>query len=140
MKTLKYLFSAFIVLAALQLTSCGGNNPAAKYIDIMNKIVDKMEKCQNMEELNQLIADPTLRDEASTLVKDNQDYVLTDSDKENLIKVNDRMMRVMLEKSTELSGLPEEFKKGAEAQLQASMEELHNYIEGCKTLGDLDAL
>lgn len=138
MKTLKYVFSALLIFAALQIASCGGNNsPAARYADLVGKIVDEMEKCNSVDELYQISQTSEYGKEANAIVNENPDYVLTDSDKEKLIKVNDRLAQVFFDKTVQLGAVPEEVKKYAEDQMKASIEAINDQINNCKTLGDL---
>ncbi|MCH5228874.1 MAG: hypothetical protein J1F12_02635 [Muribaculaceae bacterium] len=142
MKKQNYFISLlFCVVLALSV-SCGkggGNTPVDQYVEVLDQAREKTEKINSTADLLnfQDIVNPQ---DAWNIIKDNSEYVLTDSDKDKLKKSYDKLLKVAYEKTIEYGGLPDEMKDATKAQVDLIIDAANKGIDNAKTLGDLNAI
>ena len=133
------LFSLIAFSCCISVSSCGksGNTPVDQFTDLLEQATQKAEKISSMADLVnvQEIISP---EDAMKILQENADYKLSDSDKDKLKKSYDKLLKVAYEKTAEYSGLPDEYKKQAKAQVDLIIEAANNSIDQAKTLGDLN--
>ena len=136
MKVSRLLSSGILFLAAMALLSCVRQTPVDRYTEIMGKLTEEIEKCQDISDITR-ISNSRLGEESTAIIQENADYELTDSDKEKIKEANDRMMQAIFNKTVELSGIPTEMHSRVQAQMNTTIEMFNAEIDNSKTLGDL---
>ena len=142
-KLISTLCLAFFLITGLQLSSCAGgsdsNSPVAQYVELLEKATKQIEGISNLEELKD-VQRGVESQQATTLLLESKDYVLTDSDKEKLKKATDKMLKAVFDKSIELSGLEEDMKKTMKDQSELAIEAVNKNIDKATTLGQINGL
>lgn len=133
MKAIRYIFP----LLLLFLFACGksGNSPVDQIVVLLDQATEKTENINSFAQLNDVknIISP---EEIWTIIRENADYKLSDSDKGRLKKSYDKLVKAAYEKSCEF--VPsDEMKKMVKSQLDIMMEGIKNNIENAETLGQI---
>lgn len=136
MKKIKFIFSLLVILATVQLSSCGkSDSPVNQIVEILDQATQKTEAISNAAELAnvQNIISP---DDIWKIIKENSDYELTKGDKEKLKKSYNKLVKTAYEKTSEY--LPsEDTKKSIKSQLDLMMEAIDRNIDEATTLGNI---
>lgn len=139
MKQFKILFIALFAISMGVIISCSkSDSPVDEYVKILDNATNQIEAANSLSDLQNLqeLASP----EDSELIKQSQDYKLTDGDKEKLKKSMDKFMRVLSEKSIEFSTYPDNMKEAAKSQIDLAIDAINQLIDKAETLGDLDKI
>ncbi|MCH5235434.1 MAG: hypothetical protein J1E16_09065 [Muribaculaceae bacterium] len=121
----------------LILFACGkgGNTPVDQIVVLLDQATEKTQDINSVAQLNdvQNIISPQ---EIWTIIENNSDYQLTDSDKNKLKKSYERLVKAAYDKSCEF--VPsDEMKKVMKNQLDLMMEGIRNNIDAATTLGQI---
>lgn len=141
MKNIKFLLSLLVIVAGLSMVSCGkhGNSPVDQYCEILDRLTDKIESATTINDLANLqqYLNP---EEGVEIIKNNSDYLLTESDKKNLIKSIDRLLDSAYNKSVELSGISGPEKEMVKSQIDLAKQAMKVKVESSTNLGEMATL
>lgn len=138
MKKFSSFLSIILLMLALQLPSCKGlgNSPVDQYISILDKASEQINNATSYEDISNIQA-LMEKDGVPELLQNAKDYELTDSDKDKIKKASDKLLKVIYEKSWELTNLPDELKEATKSQMNLAIEAANLHIDNAKTLGEL---
>ena len=141
MKKISIISGILLFTLSLFFNSCGksNNNPVDKYVDILESAASQAEQIHSTSDfLNiQQIISP---EATQKIVEENEDYILTDKDKEKLKKSFDKLLKVSYEKTIKYGGMPEEIKKQAKGQMELLIEGANKGIDNAKNLGYINRI
>lgn len=133
MKSLRYIFPLFLIF--LFACSKSGDSPVDRIVVLLDEATEKTHDINSVSQLNdvQNIISPT---DVWTIINENADYKLSDSDKGKLKKSYDKLVKAAYEKSCEF--VPsEDMKKLMKNQLDLMMEGIKKNIDNAETLGQI---
>ncbi|MCH5240874.1 MAG: hypothetical protein J1F67_00400 [Muribaculaceae bacterium] len=127
----------FLPLLFFALLACGkgGNTPVDQIVILLDQAVEKTQSINSVTQLNdvQNIISP---EDVWTIIRENADYELSNSDKSKLKKSYDKLVKAAYEKSCEF--IPnDEMKKLMKNQLDLWTEGIKKNIDNAKTLGQI---
>ena len=102
MKTLKNII-AILAIAIMSLTfnACGDKTPADKFVDALNNAESKIRKASSIEDIMNMSEALKI---SENIASENQEYELTDADKEAIKKAMEKLYRTAYSKENELTG------------------------------------
>ena len=135
----KILCLTLLFGSGLLASSCGGdgNTPVDQYVKLLEEATEEIKGINSIEEL-QNVESGTTSMQAQFILKESKDYVLTDSDKEKIKKASDKMLRMVFEKSLELSSLPDNIKDSMKGQADLAVDAVNKNIDKATTLGEIN--
>lgn len=134
MKAIKSTFSmalmSLMVLSMALVTSCSSKTPAGELVATIDKLNSDLEKAGSIEDIQNLAE----KYEADLKQYETSDYVMTDSEKDDIADAMLRITKTIMNKSVELQGSGVELD---DAILEGAGEMLRVQIGKCNTISDL---
>lgn len=122
------------VAAAVMLVACGGpKSPVDSLLDLLGKGI-VAAATNNVEKGEQLNA------EAQAIIEANSDYVLTDSDKDKIVRRFKGFFDDAFKIASKNGDIPEMFLDGIKDELKSELDKLRESLEDVTTLGDMREL
>lgn len=101
MKIIRNILAVAAIAAISAICSCKQQTPATQFIDALDNAEAQISKATNIEEIMNMAV---VLKESENVARNNQDYRLTDEDKEAIKKSMERLYRSAYAKDNELSG------------------------------------
>lgn len=132
MKKAITLSSMFVLLlfAAFTFQSCSSGDIVEEYVDYINDVAKKIEKCDSPEDMQKVLESS---DKKSEKFKES-DHKLSDSDRKKIMDASENLAIVAAKKTAEFYGQSLEITSEMKKELR---EELEKQFKDCETLGDL---
>lgn len=133
MKKVMHYGSMFVAMlfVAIIAASCSNSNPVAKYVDYINDATAELKNISTPEEAAQY-------ENKFDGIEVDTDYVLTDTDKKDIVKAYKKFVEAMMDKAVEVSGGALD-KDMVEAMQDAIVEQIKTAVDNAETLGEADA-
>ena len=101
MKIIRNILAVAAIAAISAICSCKQQTPSTQFIDALDNAEAQISKATNIEEIMNMAV---VLKESENVARNNQDYRLTDDDKEAIKKSMERLYRSAYAKDNELSG------------------------------------
>lgn len=121
---------SLMVLSMALVTSCSSKTPAGELVATIDKLNSDLEKAGSIEDIQNLAE----KYEADLKQYETSDYVMTDSEKDDIADAMLRITKTIMNKSVELQGSGVELD---DAILEGAGEMLRVQIGKCNTISDL---
>ena len=129
---------ALLLMGLFIFNSCksGGEQVVDEMCDTIEKVTKELDKCKDFQDIQNSNYKKILEDsKLDAKIKENQDYVLSASDKEKLKKTFNNFIKIFMTKIVGLSGgMVEE--SAIEENTKLVEQQIDEQIQSSKTLGD----
>ena len=129
---------ALLLMGLFIFNSCksGGEQVVDEMCDTIEKVTKELDKCKDFQDIQNSNYKKILEDsKLNVKLKENQDYVLSASDKEKLKKTFNNFIKIFMTKIVGLSGgMVEE--SAIEENTKLVEQQIDEQIQSSKTLGD----
>lgn len=129
---------ALLLMGLFIFNSCksGGEQVVDEMCDTIEKVTKELDKCKDFQDIQNSNYKKILEDsKLNVKIKENQDYILSASDKEKLKKTFNNFIKIFMTKIVGLSGgMVEE--SAIEENTKLVEQQIDEQIQSSKTLGD----
>lgn len=125
---MKKLFLA--LAAALMLMACGSSNsPVDKFLDMLD---DSLASILSGESISD-----EMEQEATKLLEDNKDYILTSSDKKRIVKKMEALVNDSARAAMKANNIPSSMEGLVKSQIKEEMKKIEEKVNNIETFAEL---
>ncbi len=125
---MKKLFLA--LAAALMLMACGSSNsPVDKFLDMLD---DSLASILSGESISD-----EMEQEATKLLEDNKDYILTSSDKKKIVKKMEALVNDSARAAMKANNIPSSMEGLVKSQIKEEMKKIEEKVNNIETFAEL---